>query len=71
MQRNPFQRLTVALVVNRLPAFNGIRRFAAAFTAALHRSLVLDMMIKVHVFTFYFRKLHFTIIFPSMPRSFN
>jgi len=44
MKRNPSQRLTVARVVNRLPTFNVIRGFVAAFTAVSPRYHVLGTM---------------------------
>jgi hypothetical protein len=63
------EKLPVAQLVKKFPAFYRTRRFINVFTAARHWALVLSQMNPVHTFPPYSSKIHSNIILPSTPRS--
>jgi hypothetical protein len=62
------EKLAVAQLVKKSPAFYGTRTFITVFTRVHHWS-VLSWMNPIHILTFYFLKIEFNIIFASTPSA--
>jgi hypothetical protein len=71
MQHNFFCEADSHPASHEFPPFYGSRWFNAVFTTARHRSILLSQMNQVHTLPPYFSKIHFNIILPSTPRSFE